>query len=157
TLSGPDLADLYLITGVTTPNTPPYEVSGDLTRNGDRWRFADFAGTVGDSDLAGEVVVDKAGDRRRVEADLVSRSLDLDDLFAVVGGAPGVGGGETASAEQRAMAAALRGQGRLLPDSPLHAERLRVMDGRLDFRAASVRRNDLQVTGVRLGARLDGG
>lgn len=157
TLSGPDLADLYLITGVTTPNTPPYEVLGDLTRNGDRWRFADFAGTVGDSDLAGEVVVDKAGDRRRVEADLVSRSLDLDDLFAVVGGAPGVGGGETASAEQRAMAAALRGQGRLLPDSPLHAERLRVMDGRLDFRAASVRRNDLQVTGVRLGARLDGG
>ena len=157
TLSGGDLADLYRITGITTPNTPPYEVSGDLTRNGDAWRFTDFAGTVGDSDLAGDVLVDKDGDRRRVEADLVSRSLDLDDLFAVIGGPPGVGGGETASPEQRAMAANLRGRGRLLPDAPLYAERLRAMDGRLDFRAASVKRNTLQVTAVRLGAALEGG
>ena len=67
TLSGGDLADLYLITGITTPNTPPYEVSGDLTRNGDEWRFADFAGTVGDSDLSGDVLVDRDGHVRLLD------------------------------------------------------------------------------------------
>ena len=32
-LQGRDLADLYLLTGITTPNTPPYRLSGTLTRN----------------------------------------------------------------------------------------------------------------------------
>lgn len=154
-LSGPDLANLYLITGVVTPNTPPYSLSGDLARDGSRWVFSGVEGEVGDSDLSGEVSVDRVNDRLRVEADLHSRSLDLDDLLAVLGAPPDPA--ETASPQQRAQAQAMRARARLFPDAPLRTERLRTMDGRLDFRADQVKRNELAVTAVSLGAALEAG
>lgn len=154
-VAGADLADIYLLTGLTTPNTPPYDLEGRLTRRGERWTWEGFSGRVGDSDLAGDLMVEKRGGRRWVEATLTSRSLDLDDLMAVVGGPPDPG--ETASPQQQAMAGRLRSQGRLLPDAPLYVERLRSMDGRLDFRAAAVRRNAFTVSAVRLGVGLESG
>lgn len=154
-LSGSDLADLYLITGLVLPNTPPYALSGALERDDQRWTFSGFSGDVGDSDLSGDLVVDRVDDRLFVEADLASRSLDLDDLATVLGAPPDPA--ETASPEQQARAGAMRARGRLLPDAPLNVERLRTMDGRLSYRAASVRRNELAVRQVNLGAALENG
>lgn len=148
-LSGRDLADLYLITGITTPNTPPYRLAGTLTRDGTLFRFDDFSGRVGSSDLSGDLKVDKVNDRRWVEADLVSRSLDIDDLAAVLGARPQVTSGGTVTTSGA--------PGRLLPDAPLNVERLRVMDGRLSYRAASVKRNELEIRRVDLGAELKSG
>lgn len=148
-LSGQDLADLYLITGVTTPNTPPYQLSGTLSRSGSLFRFDDFSGRVGSSDLSGDVRVDKVRDRRWVEATLASRALDIDDLMAVLGTAPRVTPAGTVSTSGA--------PGRLLPDAPLNVERLRAMDGRVRYRAASVKRNDLEIRRVDLGAELQSG
>ncbi|MGZ9100293.1 MAG: AsmA family protein, partial [Brevundimonas sp.] len=58
-LRGRDLADLYMLTGITTPNTPPYRLSGKLTRNEEVFTFNDFNGRVGSSDLSGDVKVYK--------------------------------------------------------------------------------------------------
>ena len=154
-LSGADLADLYLITGLVLPNTPPYALSGALERDDQRWTFSGFSGEVGDSDLSGDLVVDRIDDRLFVEADLVSRVLDLDDLATVLGAPPDPA--ETASPAQQAQAGAMRTQGRLLPDAPLNVERLRTMDGRLTYRAAAVQRNELAVRQVNLGAGLEDG
>lgn len=154
-LSGGDLADLYLLTGLVLPNTPPYALTGDLERDGRRWTFSGVTGEVGDSDLSGDLSVDRVDDRLFVEADLASRVLDLDDLAAVLGAPPDPS--ETASPAQQAQAGAMRAQGRLLPDAPLNVERLRTMDGRLSYRAASVRRNELAVRQVNLGAALEDG
>lgn len=148
-LRGRDLADLYLITGITTPNTPPYRLAGTLTRNGTLFRFDDFSGRVGSSDLSGDLKVDKVRDRRWVEADLSSRSLDIDDLAAVLGARP-----QMTSSGTVATSGA---PGRLLPDAPLNVERLREMDGRLSYRAASVKRNTLEIRRVNLGAELKSG
>lgn len=148
-MSGRDLNDLYVLTGVVTPNTPPYELAGTLTRDGALWTFADFAGRVGSSDLAGDLKVDRVGERRWVEADLVSRSLDLDDLAAVFGAEPQV----TPSGTVARSGA----PGKLLPDAPLQTDRLRQMDGRLSFRAGSVKRNAFAVRRVNLGAALKSG
>lgn len=149
-LRGRDLADVYLLTGITTPNTPPYRLSGRLVREDARFTFADFSGRVGSSDLSGDLVVDKAGDRRRVEADLRSNLLDLDDLAAVLGAEPrATGSGDTRAASGR--------PGRLLPDAPLNVGRLRVMDGELRYRAARVKRNALEVRQVDIGAALEAG
>ncbi|MBX3478015.1 MAG: AsmA family protein [Brevundimonas sp.] len=148
-LSGQDLADLYLITGVTTPNTPPYQLSGTLSRSGSLFRFDDFSGRVGSSDLSGDVRVNKVRGRRWVEATLASRALDIDDLMAVLGTAPKVTPAGTVSTSGA--------PGRLLPDAPLNVERLRVMDGRVRYRAASVKRNDLEIRRVDLGAELQSG
>jgi uncharacterized protein involved in outer membrane biogenesis len=149
-LQGRDLADIYLLTGVTTPNTPPYRLAGKLTRDDAKFTFADFTGRVGSSDLSGDVVVDKVGDRRRVDAELRSRLLDIDDLMAVLGAEPRVSSGGDTVATSGAP-------GRLLPDAPLNVERLRVMDGTLRYRAARVKRNDLDVRQVDIGADLKGG
>ena len=149
-LQGRDLADLYLLTGITTPNTPPYRLSGTLTRNDALFTFNDFSGRVGSSDLSGDLRVDKVGDRRRVEADLRSNLLDIDDLAAVLGARPRV----TGSGDTVATSGA---PGKLLPDAPLNVERLRVMDGTLRYRAARVKRNDLDIRQVDLGAELEAG
>ena len=54
TARGPDLADLFPLTGVALPNTAPYNLRGRLVRDGLIWRIDNFSGWVGDSDLAGE-------------------------------------------------------------------------------------------------------
>lgn len=149
-LQGRDLADLYLLTGVTLPNTPPYRVAGSLTRDDAKFTFSDFTGRVGSSDVSGDLVVDKVDDRRRVDAEVRSNLLDIDDLMAVLGAEPRVtGSGETVTTSGR--------PGKLLPDAPLNVERLRVMDGTLKYRAARVKRNDLDIRQVEINADLKSG
>ena len=152
TLQGQDLNDLYLLTGVTLPNTPPYRLSGALTRNDAVWTFNDFTGRVGASDLSGDMTVD-AGERLRVEAALSSRLLDIDDLMAILGAdtRTNVAGTNTT------VVASGSGPGMLLPDGTLQVDRLRTMDGTLTYRAASVKANDLDIRRVNLGAVLEGG
>lgn len=150
TLQGRDLSDLYLLTGLTLPNTPPYRIAGKLTRQDEVFTFNDFSGRVGSSDLSGDLKVFKQNDRRRVEADLRSRLLDLDDLATVLGARPTVtSAGNTVASSGRA--------GKLLPDAPLAVDRLRVMDGTLTYKAARVKRNTFDVRQVDLGARLQRG
>lgn len=149
-MRGRDLADVYLLTGVTTPNTPPYQLAGTLTRDDAKFTFADIGGRVGSSDLTGQVVVDKVDDRRRVDADLRSRLLDIDDLMVVLGARPRVvSGGDTVVSSGT--------PGRLLPDAPLNVERLRVMDGTVRFRAGRVKGNTLDIRQVDLGGDLKSG
>ena len=151
--SGRDLADLYLITGLAFPNTPPYQTTGRLTRVGDRFTYDHFSGRVGDSDIAGSGVVDTNGDRRFLTGSLVSRSLDWKDMAQVMGGAPVAS--KDASPAQKAVAQALVAQGRLMPDAPLYTDRLRAMDADVRFKATSVKANRVRLTGVKLRARLD--
>ncbi|MFN3558352.1 MAG: AsmA family protein [Brevundimonas sp.] len=147
-LQGRDLADLYLLTGITTPNTPPYRLSGRLTRDDSKFSFNAFSGRVGSSDLSGDLVVDRINERLRVDAVMHSRLLDIDDLASVLGGAPTVtpAGNTVVTSGQ---------PGRLLPDAPLAVERLRTMDGSLKYTAAQVKRNELDIRKVELGADLD--
>jgi uncharacterized protein involved in outer membrane biogenesis len=149
-LQGRDLADIYLLTGITTPNTPPYRLAGKLSRDGTLFTFNDFTGRVGSSDLSGDLKTDRVGDRRRVDATLSSRLLDIDDLMAVLGAEPTV----TASGETVTTSGE---PGKLLPDAPLNVERLRVIDGTLRYRAQRVKRNALDIRQVDIGADLKNG
>jgi uncharacterized protein involved in outer membrane biogenesis len=151
-LQGQDLNDLYLLTGVTLPNTPPYQLSGALTRHDAVWTFNDFTGRVGASDLSGDMRVD-AGERLRVEAALSSRLLDLDDMMAILGAETRTNDAGT----NTTVVASGSGPGMLLPDGTLQVDRLRTMDGTLTYRAASVKANDLDIRRVNLGAVLEGG
>lgn len=135
---GPDLADLYHLTGVTLPNSPPYRLTAQIERDGARTALTGIEGTIGDSDVAGALTAEKPpGGRLFLSGDIRSRSLDLDDLVAVLGGAPDPR--ETASAAQRREAAALREQRRLLPDADLDIRRVRDMDAKVAFTAGRVR------------------
>jgi uncharacterized protein involved in outer membrane biogenesis len=50
TARGPDLEELYDLTGVALPNTPPYSLHGRMSRDMHVWRVAGLGGRVGDSD-----------------------------------------------------------------------------------------------------------
>lgn len=156
--SGPDLADLYTLIGLALPNTPPYNLSGTLERNGGTYGMPRVAGRVGDSDLRGEFTASRQrNDRLLLEGAFVSNALDFDDVLTVLGAPPSTAGGETASAEQRQMAANLSAQGRLLPDAQLDISRVRNMDARVSFRAARVVSDSLPLRALSLDITLDNG
>ena len=155
TMSGPDLERIYHLTGVALPNTPPYRLSAQVGRDGDIWRVRRLNGRVGDSDLGGSMTIKTGGERLHLDADLVSRSLDFDDINAIIGGSPDPS--ETASAEQKAVAGQMRASGRLLPDAKLDIERLRAMDADVRYRATEVRSAKIPLRQVRLDLDLDNG
>jgi len=154
---GPDLADLFPITGVALPNTPPYNLRGRLSRDELVWRMDNLGGRVGDSDLSGDLKVETGRVRPFLTAELRSRSLDFDDLGAVFGAAPKVGPGETASPEQVAMARRLVSQQRLLPDAPLDIHRIRAMDADVTYKATSIRDAPVKLQSGSVRVRLDAG
>lgn len=156
-LSGPDLGDLYPLLGIALPTTPPYTLDGRLSREGDTWRYRDFRGTVGDSDLGGDASIDLSGERPALVAELSSKRLDLDDLAGFLGAPPGTGENETASPEQIAEAQRLRARGRVLPDRPYALSKLRAMDADVKLRAAQVQAPPLPIDTLSGHLRLQNG
>ncbi|WP_435815168.1 AsmA family protein [Xanthomonas campestris pv. incanae] len=137
-LSGQDMEDLYPLTGVAIPSTPPYTLDGHLRRNGDIWRYEDFTGKAGDSDLSGTAEVDLRNKRPFLRADLASKRLDFDDLAGFVGAPPKTGANESANAEQKKQAAQLAADTRVLPDTPYDLSKLRAMDAQVRWRAQRI-------------------
>lgn len=157
-LSGPDLADVFPVLGVPAPPTPPYELSGQLRREGELWRFENFAGKVGDSDLAGSLSIDYAPERPFLAAKLRSKLLDFDDLGPLVGAPPKTEGGETASAEQEQTAETLDKRDSIFPDVPLNVDKLKIMDMDVQLDAAQVRSEKfIQVTAMAFRVKIENG
>lgn len=157
TANGPDMADIYDLTGLALPNTPPYRLSGRLVRDEHMYRVTGLSGRVGDSDLSGQLSVDTEPDRPFLRGALSSRRLDFDDLGAVFGGAPKTGPGETASATQKAVASNLAAQQRIFPDSPLNVSRIRAMDADVTYRATAMVDAPMGLNSGRVHISLDDG
>jgi uncharacterized protein involved in outer membrane biogenesis len=130
--SGDNLADLYLLTGVVLPATPPYHISGSLRRDGDFYTFTNVAGLVGHSDLGGFLTVDVKGKVPDLRGRLSSRTLDFNDLGALFrGGKPAPAAGPW-----------------LLPDTVLHTEKLRQIEAEVDYQADSIASRDFPLKGL---------
>jgi uncharacterized protein involved in outer membrane biogenesis len=153
-VQGRDLNELYELTGLALPNTPPYHISGRLRRDGLKYYYEGFAGTVGKSDLRGSVAVDMTSGRPLLTGKLRSRLLDFADLAGVFG-APGAS--KAAAPEQKAQVRAMKARGRILPDATLQTQRLRSMDARVTYAAEQVRAPNLPLRTVQLGVDLDHG
>ncbi len=80
TASGPDLKDLFFLTGVHLIDTGEYRLSGTLLRRDTRTIFNDLAVTSGSSDVSGTVASDSSSGRPTFDVDLNSRLLRLSDL-----------------------------------------------------------------------------
>jgi uncharacterized protein involved in outer membrane biogenesis len=157
-VTGEDMASLYRLTGLALPNTPPYDLSGHVARNDTRYDITGLHGHIGQTDLAGHIMVNRTGERRDLTGDLFSRRLNLADLTAVVGGAPpALIKGQALSPLQKTMAAKLSAQGRILPDARLDVTRLRDNDADLRYRAESVAAGPLPIRHAFIHARLDRG
>ena len=156
-LSGPNLALLYPLTGIATPDTPPYHLLGRLEHEKNVWKYLGFNGVVGDSDLSGDATFLTGGQRPKLVADLVSKRLDLDDLGGYIGRAPQTGGKESASAEQKQLAAKQAASPRLLPDEPFHLGKIRSMDADVKLKARHVETRRLPVDAMTAHLFIDDG
>ena len=155
-LAGPNLALLYPLIGIATPDTPPYHLIGRLTHEAKVWHYDDFTGKVGDSDLSGDVTIETGGVRPRLVADLLSQHLDFDDLSGFLGAPPQAGGHETASPGQKKEAALKQASARVLPDRPYDLEKLRNMDADVKLRARHVIAPSLPVEAMTAHLFVDG-
>ncbi|MEP6547828.1 MAG: AsmA family protein [Gammaproteobacteria bacterium] len=83
---GPDLKDLYFLTGVTLVHTGSYHLTGKLSRRGRISRFSELAVTSGKSDIRGSVSIETTSGRPKFRADLDSQVLRLADIGARAAG-----------------------------------------------------------------------
>lgn len=88
-LSGASMAQLYPITGILLPETPPYATEGHLTgildKQGGDWKYERFTGKVGASDIAGTFSYESGKPRPLLTGVLVSNLLKLEDLGPLIG------------------------------------------------------------------------
>ncbi|MEO5934636.1 MAG: AsmA family protein [Duganella sp.] len=88
-LAGASMADLYPLTGVLLPETPPYATTGRLGGKKDgavwNWTYRDFGGTVGASDLHGTLSYSPRKPRPLLTGALTSNQLRLADLGPAIG------------------------------------------------------------------------
>jgi uncharacterized protein involved in outer membrane biogenesis len=155
-LSGPSISDLYFLTGVAMPYTAPYRLSGTFARDGHFYRFSNFGGRVGKSDLFGQIDADTSSGRPSLKAYLESRSLAFSDLGRLIGSTPGSGTivrAKTAGGATRTVVSTAR----VLPDVPLRVDRVRGTDAVVDYKADAVRSQDFPLRQLKLHLTLNHG
>jgi uncharacterized protein involved in outer membrane biogenesis len=155
TARGPDLADLYGLTGIALPNTPPYRLHARLSRNDHVYRLDHIGGLVGSSDLSGQIEVNSGRPRPILQADLVTRNLNFPDLGALFGGAPKHG--QLASPTQKVVAQRLAAEDRIFPDTTLNTSRIRSIDADVTYKAASIRNAPISLTALSTRVKLNDG
>jgi uncharacterized protein involved in outer membrane biogenesis len=138
-IQGPDLSKLYPIVPAPLPWTPPYNLAGELTHTKYLWDFRQMKGTVGESDLKGDVRIDVSKPRSMMTADLTSARFDSKDLGGFVGLPPGEPTQRAQTAEQQKEERRRALSYRVLPDKPLELEKLREHDADVKFRGTSVK------------------
>jgi uncharacterized protein involved in outer membrane biogenesis len=142
--AGADMSDLYYLSGLAFPNTRPYRMAGRLSRKGTLLSFSNLAGTIGDSDMRGDVSVDLAHPRPLVHAAVTSKRLDLDDAATWFGGG-----------KRRSQARS--DDGRIFPDAKLRVARVRSTDAQVNYQAAEVHSAHLPIRAMRLTLNMADG
>jgi uncharacterized protein involved in outer membrane biogenesis len=151
-LQGPDLSKLYPVVPAPLPWTPPYKLSGELTHTKQAWDFRGMTGTVGQSDLKGDVRIDVSRPRSMTTANLTSARFDSKDLGGFIGLPPGEPGQRAQTPEQQKEERRRALSYRVLPDKPLELEKLRAHDAEVTFRGTSVKWSTIPMDN--LAARL---
>lgn len=154
-LQGASMADLYDLTGLVLPNTPPFRTRGRLVGSLQperaTWEYRDFNGTVGESDLHGSLTYTSAQPRPRLKGTMTSQQLRLADLGPVIGAPSGEGKQDKGTATR---------PGKVLPDAPFATDRWGAMDldlmftGQRILRPESLPIEDLSVHAVLNDAQL---
>ncbi|CAI1070661.1 AsmA family protein [Serratia entomophila] len=88
--SGASLSNLYGLTGVLLPNTPPYATDGHLIarlheKGGAVFQYQKFAGKIGDSDIHGDLKYVASKPRPKLSGEVASKQLRLADLAPLIG------------------------------------------------------------------------
>ena len=138
--SGPDMSLLYPLTGVPIPQTPAYNIVGNLNYDQQHISFENFTGHMGSSDLSGTINVDPHQKVPFVEAALHSHRVDIEDLGGFIGAKPG----PTTSAEKKADAK----DPNVLPDTPINVPKLRAINAHVIYKGDHIENKRLPLDNI---------
>ncbi len=161
-LSGATLSDLYRISGVTLPDTPPYSTDGRLIANlkayeGGSYHYKNFNGRIGDSDIHGDLTYVMQKPRPKLSGTLSSNQLLFSDLAPLIGADTGDGAAQPQQSTQTA-ASQPGASGKVLPATEFRTERWRDMDAEIDFTGKNiVQSKDFPFTDLHANLLLDDG
>ena len=130
-LAGTSLGNLYPLTGVTLPDTPPYETDGHLIAklheaDGAVFRYEEFNGKIGQSDIHGSLTYVASQPRPKLSGSLVSNQLLFADLAPLIGA--------DSNAKQKARGGeSNQPADKVLPVEEFKTERWRDMDADVEF------------------------
>lgn len=130
-LAGASLANLYPLTGVTLPDSPGYSTDGHLTAKlrepgGAVFRYEGFNGTIGESDIHGDLTFVARQPRPKLSGALVSNQVLFKDLAPLIGA-------DSNSAQKARGGASAQPAGKVLPVEAFRTERWRAMDADVSF------------------------
>ena len=130
-LAGASLGNLYPLTGVTLPDTPPYATDGHLIAKlhepgGAVFRYEEFNGKIGESDIHGSLAYVASQPRPKLSGSLVSNQLLFADLAPLIGA--------DTNAQQKARGGESKQPAdKVLPVEEFKTERWRDMDADVEF------------------------
>lgn len=130
-LAGTSLGNLYPLTGVTLPDSPPYATDGHLTAKlrdsaGATFSYQDFNGKIGDSDIHGNLTYVASQPRPKLSGALVSNQLLMSDLAPLIGA--------DSNAKQKARGGESKQPAdKVLPVEEFRTERWGDMDADVEF------------------------
>ncbi|WP_321953038.1 AsmA family protein [Paraburkholderia bannensis] len=129
-LQGQSMGHLYNLTGVTLPDTPPYATEGrfvgQFRKGASVFRYENFTGRVGGSDINGTFVYTQRPTRPLLSGTLVSNLLQFSDL------APVIGADSKASKAKRGDTVS-QPSGRVIPVEPFKTDRWNAIDADVKF------------------------
>ncbi|NUU34128.1 AsmA family protein [Pseudomonas sp. C2B4] len=130
-LAGNSLGNLYPLTGVTLPDTPPYATDGHLIAKlhepgGAVFHYESFNGKIGASDIHGNLSYVASQPRPKLSGSLLSNQLLFVDLAPLIGA--------DSNAKQKARGGESKQPAdKVLPVEEFKTERWRAMDADVEF------------------------
>ena len=154
TARGQNIKELAAVVGASAPDTPPFDIEGQLSVQKMTWSIENLTGTMGDSDLAGLVRINLADAKPMLTVDLTSDKLDFDDLGVLFGIPVGTGEGETVNAEQTHAKEVFDRSARLIPNAEIDFSRLAAVNADINFVAAEVVDGPIGISAITLTGTL---
>ncbi|RSC57799.1 AsmA family protein [Citrobacter amalonaticus] len=141
--SGDSLGELYDLTGVLLPDTPPFETDGRLVAKIDTnassvFDYRGFNGRIGDSDIHGSLTYTTGKPRPKLEGEVESRQLRLADLGPLIGVDSGKGKEKAQRSEQKKGEKSVQPADKVLPYDRFETDKWNVMDADVRFKGRRI-------------------
>ncbi len=151
-MEGKTLAELHEWLELPLSETGPYALSGTLEQQGETWSLRGLQARLGDSEMQGDLRFLAYQTPLRIEANLKSDKVVLDDF------APFLGGDGAADRKPGKAGPQKRGGGdRLLSNEPFPLAKLQRMNAAVRFAGKAISNGPLDVRNVEANLKLDGG
>ncbi len=159
TLTGQDMSNLFPLTNIPLPATPPYNITGNLDYSKDTIRFDDFQGRVGSSDLEGDLDETHpiSGGKPLITANLASHHVDLTDLGGFLGATPGKTSTPGQTAATRAKVAAAVASPKLLPSTPIDLPKINMANFEVHYTGQHIINKDVPLDNVVVNLSIENG